>query len=119
MCLTAGPRRGLYLSRSPIRLVVGRMYANLAGRPDRGRRQHPHARDRKALRMTQDRRILIYLVEKFGGVDAALDAACKLLVDIMPATSMGMLRCGRRGRPIDSEYGGQSVQADDARGSRT
>lgn len=57
--------------------------------------------------MTPDRRMLVYLVEKFGTVDAALEAACKLLVDIMPAASMGMLRCGKKARDIDSEYGGK------------
>ena len=57
--------------------------------------------------MTPDRRMLVYLVETFGTVDAALEAACKLLVDIMPAASMGMLRCGKKARDIDSEYGGK------------
>lgn len=57
--------------------------------------------------MTPDRRMLVYLVEKFGSVEAALEAACSMIVDMMPATSMGMLRCGKKARDIDSEYGGK------------
>ena len=57
--------------------------------------------------MTPDRRMLVYLVEKFGSVDDALEAACKMIVDMLPATSMGMLRCGKKARDIDSEYGGK------------
>ena len=57
--------------------------------------------------MTPDRRMLVYLVEKFGTPEAALEAACKMIVDMMPATSMGMLRCGKKARDIDSEYGGK------------
>ena len=57
--------------------------------------------------MTPDRRMLVYLVEKFGTVEAALEAACAMIVDMMPATSMGMLRCGKIARNIDSEYGGK------------
>ena len=57
--------------------------------------------------MTPDRRILISLVEKFGDKEAALEAACKIIVDMIPGTSMGMLRCGKKAQPIDSEYGGK------------
>ena len=57
--------------------------------------------------MTPDRRMLVYLVEKFGSPDAALEAACKIIVDMLPGTSMGMLRCGRKAKHVDSEYGGK------------
>jgi hypothetical protein len=57
--------------------------------------------------MTPDRRMFVYLVEKFGTVEAALEAACSMIVDMMFVTSMGMLRCGKKARDIDSEYGGK------------
>ena len=61
--------------------------------------------------MTPDRRMLVYLVEKFGDKEAALEAACKIIVDLIPGTSMGMLRAGKKARDIDSEYGGRSNNA--------
>jgi hypothetical protein len=52
-------------------------------------------------------RIKVLLVETAGDTEAALDLACKTLARLMPATSMGMLRCGKKARDIDSEYGGK------------
>ena len=58
--------------------------------------------------MTPDRQMKVYLVETFGDPDAALEAACKIIVDMLPGTSMGMLRCGKKARYVESEYGGRN-----------
>lgn len=42
-----------------------------------------------------------------GTPEAALLRACETILKMLPATSMGMLRCGKKARDIDSEYGGK------------
>lgn len=57
--------------------------------------------------MKPDTLLKEFLVERFGSFEAALDIACQALAEIIPATSMGMLRCGKKARNVDSEYGGK------------
>lgn len=42
-----------------------------------------------------------------GTPEGALLKACETILKMLPATSMGMLRCGKKPVPIDSEYGGK------------
>lgn len=46
-------------------------------------------------------------IDNNESVEAALLEACATILKMLPATSMGMLRCGKKARDIDSEYGGK------------
>lgn len=56
--------------------------------------------------MTAEQLATLFL-DNNGTPEAALMEACKTILKMLPATSMGMLRCGKKARDIDSEYGGK------------